>query len=173
MGLFFVTVFNLPSTSFAQNNQLPTTQSIAVRSNTNSWFGLNAGFINGSYPLGLALHFGVKNPEAADLRLSGSLQFRDGASSIGLGVDVLRTFSEAQPLRFYGGGGGFIAFENSSFLIDGHGLVGVEYNFAESNLEEIGIFIEVRIGAAGAIGGGIPQPPIPSAGAVVGLNIYF
>ncbi len=155
----------------AQNNQVSSPNLPSLRQG-NSWFGLTSGYINSSYPFGFALHFGVKNVSGPDLRISGSLQFREGTASLGVGADVLTPFSQVSPLTIYGGGGGIIMFESQSFLIDAHGLVGAEYSFADFDLEEIGAFVEVRLGAALAVGG-IPQPSVPSASAVVGFNIYF
>ncbi|MCA9837649.1 MAG: hypothetical protein KC422_12070 [Trueperaceae bacterium] len=154
---------------YAQNNQANTVASQTRQGD--AWFGLTGG-LHSSYPFGLALHFGVSNPSGADLRVSGSLQFRDGAASLGIGADGLVTFSEVLPLSIYGGGGGIVFFESESFMIDGHGLLGIEYSLSQQDLEELAVFIEVRIGAALAVGA-IPQPSIPAASAVLGFNVYF
>lgn len=157
--------------AFAQNNEAPL-PSVDTRSLTTAWFGLNTGYINSSYPFGLALHFGVLNPAGPHLRLSGSLQFREGATSLGLAADSLTTFVYVSPLMVYGGGGGAIVFESNSFLIDAHGLVGVEYSLSNLDLEEFALFLEIRLGAALALGD-IPQPAIPAVAALIGFNIYF
>jgi hypothetical protein len=137
-----------------------------------SWFGLKTGYINSSYPIGISVHFGVQNPNSLDLRVSGSLHRRSGATAFGFGVDALRDFTESFPLSVYGGAGGQIFFEGSSFLFDVHGLIGTEYRLAETDLEELGLFLEIHIGAALATGA-IPQPGIPVASVLVGVNIYF
>lgn len=160
------------NSALAQNNQIPT-QSPSFNAFTNNWWGLTSGYINSSYPFGFALHFGVKNPQGPDLRISGSFQFRDGSSSLGFGVDALTPFAEVLPLSVYGGGGGAILFEDQSFLFDAHGLVGTQYSFSDYDLEEIGLFLEIRLGAALAVGENIPQPAVPSAGAVLGVNFFF
>ena len=161
----------LTATSLAQNNQASSQVPTNLRQG-DSWFGLTSGYINSSYPFGLALHFGVLNAAGPDLRISGSLQFREGNASLGVGADVLTDFSQVYPLTVYGGGGGMVLFESQSFMIDVHGLVGAEYSFADFDLEEIGVFLEVRLGAALAVGG-IPQPSVPAASAVLGFNVYF
>ncbi len=159
--------------AFSQNNQIPTPLAQSTVQTTDSWFGLTTGFINTSYPFGLALHFGVVNQTGPDIRISGSFQVRNGGTSLGVGADVLTPFAEVLPLKVYGGGGALIMFEEGSFLLDGHGLFGFEYSFSEYDLEEIGLFLELRLGAALAVGGSIPQPSVPSAGVVLGINIYF
>ncbi len=166
--LGFLLVLLSLSFGSAQNNQ-----AINLNYETNNWWGVTSGYINSSYPFGFAFHFGVKNPSGADIRLSGSFQLREGGSSLGLGVDAITPFTRVTPLTLYGGGGGAILFEAESFIFDGHGLVGAEYNFEEADLEEIGVFVEVRLGAALAVGDNIQQPNIPAAAAVVGVNFYF
>jgi hypothetical protein len=138
----------------------------------NSWFGLKTGYINSSYPFGFSVHFGVQNANSFDLRVSGSLQRRSDNTALGFGVDALRPFTESFPLSVYGGAGGQIFFESSSFLFDIHGIIGTEYRLANTDLEELGLFMEIHIGAALATGE-IPQPGIPVASVLVGVNIYF
>ncbi len=137
-----------------------------------SWFGLKTGYINSSYPFGFSVHFGVKNQNSFDLRVSGSLQRRADNTALGFGVDALRPFTQSFPLSVYGGAGGQIFFESSSFLFDIHGIIGTEYRLANADLEELGLFMEIHIGAALATGD-IPQPGIPVASVLVGVNIYF
>jgi hypothetical protein len=137
-----------------------------------NWFGIKTGYINSSYPFGLLAHFGVRNPAGADLRISGSYQPGQGGSSLGVGVDVLRTFNEVRGLSVYGGGGGSLIFGAASFLADLHGLVGTEYRLVAAQLDELGFFLEVQLGAALAIGN-IAQPAVPNLGAVIGINIHF
>ena len=137
-----------------------------------SWFGLKTGYINSSYPFGFSVHFGVKNQNSFDLRVSGSLQRRADNTALGFGVDALRPFTQSFPLSVYGGAGGQIFFESQSFLFDIHGIIGTEYRLAQSDLEELGLFMEIHIGAALATGY-IPQPGIPVASVLVGVNIYF
>ena len=169
--LGFLLVLLCLNCSFSQNNQAIT--QTPITSQTTNWWGITSGYINSSYPFGFALHFGVKNPAGADLRVSGSFQFRDGGSSLGFSADALTAFAEVTPLSLYGGGGGSILFESQSFLFDVHGIFGTQYTFAELDLEEIGVFLEVRLGAALAVGGDIEQPNVPSAGAVIGVNFFF
>lgn len=156
----------LLSFGFAQTQTTPLLQP------GKSWFGIKTGYINSSYPFGFSVHFGVQNPNSFDLRVSGSLQRRSGNTALGFGVDALRPFTQSFPLSVYGGAGGQIFFENSSFLFDLHGIIGTEYRLANADLEELGLFIEIHIGAALATGE-IPQPSIPVASVLVGVNIYF
>ena len=161
-------LLSLGCTGFAQElPPLPTTPP----STSQNWFGVRLGYFNQSYPFGLALHFGVENPNGLDLRISGSLQRRE-RWSLGVGADVLRPFSEVRGLSVYGGAGGFLAFEGQAFLIDVHGLLGTQYRLVAANLEELGFFLEVNLGAALAVGG-IPQPNVPHISALFGLNVYF
>jgi hypothetical protein len=167
-GLLFIVCLAGLSMGFAQSlPQIPLPQIQG-----NSWFGFKTGYINSSYPFGFSVHFGVKNPNSLDLRVSGSLQRRSEATALGFGVDTLRSFTDSFPLSVYGGAGGQIFFEGSSFLFDIHGLIGTEYRLAEADLEELGIFFEIHIGAALATGD-IPQPGIPVASVLFGVNIYF
>jgi hypothetical protein len=151
---------------FAQTPTLPILQP------GTSWFGLKTGYINSSYPFGFSVHFGVQNPSSFDLRVSGSLQRRSENTALGFGVDALRPFTQSFPLSVYGGAGGQIFFESQSFLFDIHGIIGTEYRLANADLEELGLFMEIHIGAAIATGD-IPQPSIPVASVLVGVNIYF
>ena len=166
--LLLIVCFAGLSTGFAQSlPQIPLPQ-IQGR----SWFGLKTGYVNSSYPFGLSVHFGVQNPNSLDLRVSGSLQRRSGATAFGFGVDTMRAFTDSFPLSVYGGAGGQIFFESSSFLFDVHGLIGTEYRLANADLEELGLFLEIHIGAALATGE-IPQPGVPVASVLFGVNIYF
>lgn len=158
LGLLLATLSYAQSTPILQPGQ--------------SWFGLKTGYINSSYPFGLSVHFGVKNQNSFDLRVSGSLQRRADNTALGFGVDTLRPFTVSFPLSVYGGAGGQIFFEAQSFLFDLHGLIGTEYRLANTDLEELGLFMEIHLGTALAIGD-IPQPGIPVASVLFGVNVYF
>ena len=157
----------LTTQALAQNfPPLPTSQ----RSTT--FFGVKTGYVNSSLPFGAALHFGVQNASGFALRISGSLQPRDSGTIWGLEGDGYSPFTNSDGLSVYGGAGAKIFFKGTSFLADAHGLLGSEYRLGRANLAQLGLFLELHIGASLSIGE-LAQPPIPSFSTLFGLNIYF
>ena len=161
------------SFGFAQS-----TQGIVVsgsQTTSQTWFGLKTGYVNNVYPFGMSIHFGVDpvNISSPNFRISGNLRTRETGASFGIGIDAFGQLIDATPVNFYAGGGGAVQFENQSFLLDVHGLFGTEFRFIEYDLEELGLFLELSLGAALAIGSEIPQPNIPFAGLAFGFNFHF
>lgn len=133
----------------------------------NNWFGLRTG-----YPLGVTVHYGIRNGLAAgtDLRISGNLRVRGSDVRVGVGVDALRNVAAQGPFVVYVGGGPAIEFARGGALLDIHALAGGEFRFVDLGLPQLGLFAELALGAA--IGIGRPSE-IPTFGAAVGFNWRF
>ena len=129
-----------------------------------NWFGLRSG-----YPLGVTLHYGMANAfsPGVDMRISANLRIRGGDVSFGVGVDALSVVMVEGPFEVYVGGGPSLDFGGRGALFGVHGLAGGEFRFRDLNLEQLGIFIELALGAA--IGIGRPSI-IPTFGGAVGFN---
>ncbi len=133
-----------------------------------SWIGLRSGF-----PLGVTLHYGVQNGLAngLDFRVSANLRASGDNVSFGVGVDAMNTVFTEAPFNLYVGFGPAVDFNNSGTLIDIHGLLGGEFRFSDVDLDPLGIFAEISLGAGIGVGGRSSE--IPSFGGAVGFNYHF
>jgi len=119
------------------------------------------------------IHFGTKDPAGNGLRISASYQPGATGAAWGLSGDAITPIRTLNGLSPYAGGGGGVYFEGRSFLLDAHGLLGAEYRFEQAQAEQLGIFLEMQLGAALAVGSNITQPAVPTIGVLAGFNIYF
>lgn len=133
-----------------------------------NWIGVRSG-----YPLGVTVHYGIANTFApgTDGRVSANLRIRGGSVDFGVGFDVLKTVSVEPPFEVYVGGGPAIDIGSGGTVIDLHGLAGGEFLLSDLDLEELGVFAEISLGAGIGIGG--RNSEIPRLGAAVGFNYYF
>lgn len=166
---FFISIlFCCLVTPFALAQTFP----FSSAQSSTTFFGVKTGYVNSSLPFGAALHFGVQNASGFALRVSGSLQPRDNGTIWGLEGDGYSPFTRSGGLSIYGGAGAKIFFRGTSFLADAHGLLGSEFRLGRANLAQLGLFLELHIGASVSVGD-LAQPPIPSFSTLAGLNIYF
>lgn len=133
-----------------------------------NWIGLRSG-----YPLGVTLHYGISDAFApgTDGRVSANLRIRNGETDLGVGFDVLRTVSVEPPFEAYIGGGPAIDFGSAGAVLDVHALAGGEFRLSDLDLEELGVFAEISLGAGIGVGGRSSE--IPRFGAAVGFNYHF
>lgn len=132
-----------------------------------SWIGLRTG-----YPLGVTVHYGINNglSSGLDLRVSANLHVYGKNVNFGVGVDGLHDVYLRRPFTVYVGAGPALDFGGGSALLDIHGLLGGEFRLSEVNLDPLGIFAEVELGA----GIGIHRPSvIPTFGGAIGFNYHF
>lgn len=132
-----------------------------------NWIGVRSG-----YPLGVTFHYGIADAFApgTDGRVSANLRIRNNIVNFGVGFDVLNTVNVEPPFEVYVGGGPAIDIGGGGAVIDLHGLVGGEFLLSDLDLEELGVFAEISLGAGIGIGRGSEFPRI---GAGVGFNYYF
>jgi hypothetical protein len=132
-----------------------------------NWIGVRSG-----YPLGVTVHYGIGNAFApgTDGRVSANLRVRGSVVDFGVGFDVLRTVSVERPFEVYVGGGPAIDFGGGGTLIDLHGLVGGEFILSDLDLEELGVFAELSLGAGVGIN---RDSEIPRVGGALGFNYRF
>lgn len=133
-----------------------------------TWAGLRTG-----YPLGVTVHVGSENAIAGtlDLRVSGRVESVDNAPRVGVSVDFMRSVGGTAPVDVYAGGGPSLSVGGGAAFFEVHGLLGGEYRFADIELEELGIFGELSLGAEIDMRRGGAR--LPTFGAAVGLNWHF
>lgn len=134
----------------------------------NNWVGLRSG-----YPLGVTLHYGLKNGLAsgADLRVSGRVYVYGSVAHFGLGLDAMHNVYVDSPFSVYVGGGPALDVGSDGSWLDVHALAGSEFRFVDVGVPRLGIFAE---GTLGALIGISNQPSkIPSFGLAVGVNYHF
>ena len=134
-----------------------------------NWAGLRTG-----YPLGLTVHYGIADAlsPGSDLRVSGRIESIGGSPRFGIGVDVLRTVSVEQPFFVYVGGGPALSVGGGAAYFEVHGLLGGEYRLTDLELDPLGIFGEISLGAEFGTGGG-GNARLPTFGAALGFNWHF
>jgi hypothetical protein len=140
-----------------------------------SWAGIRTG-----YPLGFSVHYGLENGlgTGTDFRVSFNAYLREQTGNqlyVGLGLDVFTELQEKPPFSLYGGGGvsadiGPNVFNESSALIDVHGLLGGEFRLYDLELEQFGMFAELTLGAGIGV---YRNSVLPTFGGAVGFNYHF
>ena len=132
-----------------------------------NWFGLRTG-----YPLGGTAHYGIENAfdPGRDARISANLRIRNNDVDFGVGFDYLQAVSVQPPFTLYVGGGPAVDFGRGGILIEIHGLAGGEFRFTDVNLDPLGIFAEISVGAGFGIG---RSSEFPRIGGAVGFNYHF
>lgn len=137
--------------------------------NAQSWAGIRSG-----YPLGVTLHYGMKNAlsNGFDLRVSGRITAHGGSARIGIGVDAMGTVLAEGPFSVYIGAGPALEFGNGGAWLDIHALAGGEFRFADFGLAPLGLFVEATLGGSIGLGAG-SAAQIPTFGVAVGVNYHF
>jgi hypothetical protein len=140
-----------------------------------SWVGIRTG-----YPLGLSLLYGMEDGlgSGTDFRVSFNAYLREQTGNqlyVGLGLDVFTALQEKRPFSLYAGGGvsadiGPNVFNESSALIDVHGLLGGEFRLYDLELEQFGVFAELTLGAGFGV---YRNSVLPTFGGAVGFNYHF
>lgn len=133
-----------------------------------TWAGLRTG-----YPLGVTVHVGGDNAIAGtlDLRVSGRVESVGNSPRVGVSVDFLRSVGGTAPVDIYAGGGPSLSVGGGAAFFEVHGLLGGEYRFTDIELEELGIFGELSLGAEIDMSRGGAR--LPTFGAAVGFNWHF
>jgi len=137
--------------------------------NAQNWAGIRSG-----YPLGVTLHYGMKNALANgfDLRISGRITAQGGAARVGIGVDAMGNVAAEGPFSVYVGAGPAIEFGNGGAWLDLHALAGGEFRFVDFGLAPLGLFVEATLGGSIGLGAG-SSAQIPTFGVAVGVNYHF
>lgn len=133
-----------------------------------NWVGLRSG-----YPLGVTLHYGLKNGlgNGADLRVSGRVYVYGSVAHFGIGLDAMHDVLVRSPFSVYLGGGPALDVGSDGSYLDVHALAGSEFRFVDLGVPQLGIFVE---GTLGALIGISNQPSrIPSFGLALGVNYHF
>lgn len=143
--------------------------SFAANASAQNWFGVRSG-----YPLGVTLHYGMKNAlsNGFDLRVSGRVAVHGGSARIGVGVDAMGTVAQEGPFSVYIGAGPAIEFGNGGAWLDIHALAGGEFRFADFGLAPLGLFLEATLGGSFGLGSGAAAQ-VPTFGAALGVNYHF
>lgn len=134
-----------------------------------NWAGLRTG-----YPLGVTVHVGAENAIGADLdiRVSGRVESVGSSPRIGLAVDLMRSVGGTPPFDIYAGGGPSLSVGGGAAFFGIHGLLGGEYRLSEIELDQLGVFAELSLGAEIDMSGG-GSARLPTFGAAVGFNWHF
>lgn len=134
-----------------------------------NWAGIRSG-----YPLGVTLHYGMKNALANgfDLRISGRITAHGGSARVGIGVDAMGNVAVQGPFSVYIGAGPALEFGNGGAWLDLHALAGGEFRFSDFGLAPLGLFVEATLGGSIGLGSG-SSAQIPTFGVAVGVNYHF
>lgn len=141
---------------------------IATANAQGNWVGIRSG-----YPLGVTIHYGMKNAlgNGADLRISGRVVVHNNVANFGLGLDAMHDVLVKSPFSVYVGAGPAFETGSNGTWIDVHGLAGSEFRFVDVGVPQLGIFLEGTLGALINVSGGSSE--IPSAGLALGVNWHF